>query len=268
LPPAAPSDSRGFLDKSKVAARVTYGGIFTVVAGTLGILGYFGVQPHSDEFSIGISTDRSTMPGNAPAALSYYFVKKVEELAAVPSSTQISTVEFQRWARSNQGVPAKESEGVQVVVATSSHSPIVLTKLVPRVVSRRSAPVTGAEVSACEFCGGDVSVRHALIDLAAQTPTVRLSSGGERIDFPLYVSGESPEVFYMSAWATGKVWDESGERITGSPCDCEWVADLYYTRDGHSEVRTIDDNGRPFRVVGTTPQVSNAFIKNGKLHKR
>ena len=86
-----------------------------------------------------------------------------------------------------------------------------------------------------------VDVRHVGFDLSVEPPA--LTAGAPGLDlavkFPYRVSDASPEVFILYVEPEGQ----------GAPCDCSWVIDITYTQNGKNATATIDDGGKPFRVV-------------------
>ncbi|MGA4732038.1 hypothetical protein ACPB67_31885 [Micromonospora taraxaci] len=149
-----------------------------------------------------------------------------------------------QWAAEVHGVPSVQS-GVTFTVQGRSDAVVTLLGMDIEVVRREAAP-HGTHVS--WVCGSGVAYRWVHVDLdtippglTAQFNESEASSApqAERrpIRFPYQVSRTDPESFEVDAGT--------------SRCDCSWRIKLRWTSEGRSGIYVIDDDGRPFRTVGT-----------------
>ena len=87
-------------------------------------------------------------------------------------------------------------------------------------------------------------VRHFQVNLDEDPPTVssvESEEGAPAVDFPYRVSDTELEVFHIVAYTSG--------------CDCSWRANLQWSYRGKSGITVIDDDGEPFRTVGSSKSV-------------
>jgi hypothetical protein len=156
----------------------------------------------------------------------------------VPGSLRGKTIpsgddpaKLRQWAESLGGVYA-EVLGVSFAIQADTPDAAVLTDLKINVV-KRNKPLAGTWILPANI-GGSMTNRRMIVNLDQDPPSVQKEGGW---DFPLSVSSENPEFFSIQTMTT--------------KCDCSWTFTLFYTdAGGHRSERTIDDDGKPFRITG------------------
>jgi len=147
---------------------------------------------------------------------------------------------FNAWATKHKAVYA-ERMSVGFVVRSGATAPFFILGATPKIVSRE-APITGTWIT--PQGGGPQDVREMYVDLDFDQPSVTKDADWE---FPLRVSEADPEIFTVVARTKA--------------CHCSWVVELV-VQLANGEVRTVtvDDNGRPFELTGTSNTTDRAFL--------
>jgi hypothetical protein len=157
---------------------------------------------------------------------------------------------WEDWARRAGAIPAR-SQYVYATVQGRSEAQVTLTGLQVRVVDRRPGV---AGVHAGPGGGGPTAYRWVEANLDTDPPTMSADTFPEFEDkvpaherrpivFPYEVSISDAETFLVIG---------SAEK-----CDCSWIIELSWAAEGRVGTLVVDDNGKPFRVTGT----SNARIR-------
>lgn len=158
------------------------------------------------------------------------------------------------WAYGLGAVDAERTE-VQIVIEGRDAEGVVVRGLSIHVLERED-PIRGYVLR--QIAGDLVDVRYADVDLDAEPPTIALRSGyteGEgNWDFPIKVTGSSPEVLHIFA-GTKK-------------CSCSWTAELSYTYKGEQDTITIDADGEPFRTTSTQNALEYVLLADGSTMRR
>jgi hypothetical protein len=165
--------------------------------------------------------------------------------AALPVPSLAAPID--QWASQNGGVPASGNY-VTAVLQPPAGTTVVVTDIRVEVVDREPARRSGTHPVLGGGCGGLVPMLFKA-NLDASPVRVIATAGrdiaGRRIPpipLPHTVSERSPEEWQIAA-------------VT-STCDCDWVAYIDYTADGHSGQSRIDNHGRPFRVTSDRDAVN------------
>ena len=167
----------------------------------------------------------------------WVFAEKPSVLPVPPLGSSSAADE---WASRNGGIPAS-GNFVTAVLQPPSNKTVVVTDIRVEVVGRHRSragthPILGGG------CGG-LEPMHFKANLdrspVRAVPTAGVSASGKRIPpvpLPHTLSEQRPEDWQIAAVTT--------------TCDCDWVAYVDYTADGHPGESKIDDHGKPFRVAG------------------
>lgn len=155
------------------------------------------------------------------------------------------------------GLGAVDADGteVQIVIEARDGDAVVVRGLLVHVLERQD-PIHGYVLR--QIAGDLVDVRYADVDLDADPPVIALGSGHAEgqgnWEFPLKVTGSSPEVLHVFA-ATRQSF-------------CSWTAELLYTYKGEQGTITIDSNGEPFRTTSTQNAAEYVLLADGSIMKR
>ncbi|WP_326579636.1 helix-turn-helix domain-containing protein [Streptomyces sp. NBC_00481] len=169
----------------------------------------------------------------------YVLAKPPQQVPPPPHPEDIAA-----WATSQRAVHGG-STTVRITVQGRGSAAVVLEALYVRVVSHAPpAAGRGSVYSLSDGCGAALIPRFFSVNLDAQQPRVRSMPGDDgagksipAIDFPYQVSLQEPEVLVVSA--------------LNESCDCDWYLNLAWSSQGRTGTVRIDDNGRPFRTIGT-----------------
>lgn len=146
--------------------------------------------------------------------------------------------EWYRWASDRGGVPANEQR-IQVTLIPRDSTTVLVEALVPEVVSSSTAE-SGTHV-ACPVGGADGVVRHIEIDFRERPPSTSFRAAGE---------GEEVKPFKFTIGSGDAERFELHAQV--SPGDSvEWRAHLHLIANGRRHIKTIDNQGRPFKLSGT-----------------
>jgi len=126
---------------------------------------------------------------------------------------------------------------VMVSLQGTSNMATILQEARVRVV-RRDKPAGVVYQDNVNQCGG-ITPAFFGIDLDQPDPKAKPLPGddGKARPFPFKISESDPEVFHIYG-------------VTRS-CDCRWYVEIVWLSNGVRGVTTIDEQGAPFRTVGT-----------------
>jgi len=169
-------------------------------------------------------------------APTFIIPRRLEELPRPPeASGEGSTAAITEWAQQFGGIYADEM-GV-AFLARGATSDLLLINDIRVEVVRRDPPVRGVWL-APGGAGGEDS-RILLADLDQDPPALQRVGFNGAWNFPLSVSSGDLETFSVIAQAKS--------------CDCSWIIKVnYQDADGNLREATIDNDGDPFRVTGSS----------------
>ncbi|MHA6759544.1 helix-turn-helix domain-containing protein [Streptacidiphilus sp. PAMC 29251] len=151
-----------------------------------------------------------------------------------PSPTQ----DDRAWLRTHGAVSA-DSTSIEAAVQGTGAEAVVLYDLQVHIVSR-SKPLTWPVFAMADGCGGGLAPAGFHIDLDAVHPRAVAAAGSQgdvpipAPAFPYKVSASDPQVFDITAGATGH--------------DVSWYLELHWSSGARSGILRIDDGGKPFRT--------------------
>ncbi|MDT7805030.1 MAG: hypothetical protein QOI78_8463 [Actinomycetota bacterium] len=135
---------------------------------------------------------------------------------------------------------------VELTIQGRDSSAVTLTDVRVRVLARRE-PIHGTAIQ--RDCGDQGAIRWLDVDLDRDPvrpvakdefdamPEDTPAWERKPIKFPYTVSVANPETFMIKA-----------ETVN---CDCDWVADVYWSAQGKTGVLPITNSGKPFRTTST-----------------
>lgn len=169
----------------------------------------------------------------------WFIPGSIDSLQYPANAKRLGNEGWDRWAREQGGIPASATP-VEVLVVGRSETPTVLTGLRVTVLER-SAPSSGVRIILS--AGGPLPIRTFVASLDQDPAEISYvndyvgDASPRPLEFPYTISAASPEVFRI--WGYSEEWD------------CRWVADLDWIHEGKTGTTRIDNNGQPFRTVGT-----------------
>ncbi|MFC6986900.1 hypothetical protein [Streptomyces cirratus] len=144
---------------------------------------------------------------------------------------------LQAWARTYDATPM-DQEAVTLTVQGRSPASVVLKDARLR-ITERSSPVKGTVFAPGAFgCGGTLEVRTFRADL----DTSRITPVENTPNFPYKTSENDPEVFAFVS--------------STNHCVCSWYLDIDWESGTNAGTVTVDDHGRPFRLVPAAPSAT------------
>jgi hypothetical protein len=174
--------------------------------------------------------------------------------------------ELATWAKQVGALHGSHAP-VHVTLQGRSDRAVVLLAMRPKV---RPAPAPRHAFAVGGGCGGGLAPRSFTVDLDAPVPAFVAESGREvvpggpgkpdkerilpAIDFPYKISSTEPEVFYI--------------RPVTMKCDCRWSIELQWSSGADTGWVEIDDQGMPFRAIGTEGKPAYGYdLSTGKWHR-
>ncbi|WP_346535570.1 hypothetical protein [Micromonospora sp. DPT] len=160
-----------------------------------------------------------------------------------------------RMIRATPGIPyvpegqvVGSGTPIGVTVQGSSRTAVIIQGARVEITSVAVPPSSGALLPA--YCQGDPTLRNFAVDLdAAQPRVVAVEQDGRMAkSFPYQVTDETPEQWFIVA---------STKRAV------EWRLVVEWTSAGRNGTTVIDNNGEPFRTVGTRQLRSYCSMPDG-----
>jgi hypothetical protein len=133
-------------------------------------------------------------------------------------------------------LPHVGEAAIEVAVQSTTANAVLLQRVQVRVRERKDNPKGLAVTFKCE-CGAGGDLRRFHTDLDDQNPTVRPDRDDDSDDF-YYVRPDSPEIFLLT--------------VTDRKCDCLFDLELEWLTDGREGRTVLDNNGRHFRMIGSS----------------
>ena len=179
----------------------------------------------------------------------WVFPKRLSQLPA-PDTTN-PRLDFDSWARRNNGVPASGDYVELVLQPVRQQQTVVIDSISVQIVGE-SPPFHGAYIQGFGQCGGiqpdffqaNLDSRPiSITPVKGQNSTLKVV---EPVPLPHVLTEGSPEVWNVSAIARHSIY--------------RWVINVHWTSGNDSGTLLVDDNGQPFETaptVGLTEALPN-----------
>lgn len=165
----------------------------------------------------------------------YVVPRPASAIPPPPHADTETTRDRYAWAHDLGGIDAQASL-VRVIVTGTEDEPAIIDRLNVEVTGRRP-PLPGTYLGYGGGMGAPASVRHVVVDLDRDPPTVEFDGeqAGATGVLPVRVSRTEEEIFDVMA--------------TTDDCDCRWRIRLTGEWQGRSFDRVVDTGGDDFRTT-------------------
>ncbi|SEF27117.1 hypothetical protein SAMN05421837_103642 [Amycolatopsis pretoriensis] len=224
--------------------------VLVAAGGGLWASGYFGKPAQQDASfpAAGSAPNPITAAVHAVAPLCGYpwvTAKRPDQIHLPVPGQIIAYGNWSDWAEVSDGATSPPGL-VQLTIQGRDNAPVTLTDIRVRVLNRR-APLHGTSLT--RECGDQGAIRWLEVDLDRDPvravakdqfdamPEDTPAWERKPIKFPYTVSITNPETFMIQAET--------------EDCDCDWVADVFWSAQGKTGVLPVTNSGKPFRTTST-----------------